>query len=98
MPFSSACLKLHSCNSGKQPRDTLTCVNKGCQRNYFCRIEMIRDDQNSRGKLGQQIALGGLAIYVAFAPHSVAASAIGVSIAGIGWLMRTFSTGNPGLR
>ncbi len=59
---------------------------------------MITNDQNSRGKLGQQIALAGLAIYVAFAPHSVAASVIGVAIAGIGWLIRTFSTGNLGLR
>jgi len=59
---------------------------------------MITNDQNSRGKLGQQIALAGLAIYVASAPHSVAASVIGVAIAGVGWLIRTFSTGNPGLR
>jgi len=59
---------------------------------------MITNDQNSRGKLGQQIALAGLAIYVATAPHSVAASVIGVSIAGIGWLIRTVSTRNPGLR
>jgi O-antigen ligase len=59
---------------------------------------MIRDDQNSRGKVGQQIALAGLAIYVAFAPHSVAASVVGVGIAGLGWLIRTFNTGNPGLR
>ena len=59
---------------------------------------MITNDQNSRGKLGQQIALAGLAIYVATAPHSVAASVIGVAIAGIGWLIRTFSSGNLGLR
>ena len=59
---------------------------------------MITNDQNSRGKLGQQIALAGLTIYVAFAPHSVAASVIGVAIAGIGWVIRTLSTGNLGLR
>ena len=59
---------------------------------------MMTDDQNSRGKPGQQIALAGLAIYVAFAPHSVAASVIGVAIAGVGWLIRTIRTGNPGLR
>ena len=59
---------------------------------------MITNDQNSRGKLGQQIALAGLAIYVATAPHSVAASVIGVAIAGVGWLIRTVSTGNLGLR
>jgi hypothetical protein len=59
---------------------------------------MSATDQNSRGKLGQQIALAGLAVYVASAPHSVAASAIGVGIAGLGWVIRTLSTGNPGLR
>jgi hypothetical protein len=59
---------------------------------------MSANDQNSRGKLGQQIALAGLAIYVAAAPHSVAASAIGIGIAGLGWVIRTLSTGNPGLR
>ena len=48
-------------------------------------------------KLGQQIALGGLAIYVLFAPHSVAASAIGVGIAGFGWLTRTLATRRFGL-
>src|SRR6185503_17770716 len=59
---------------------------------------MITNDQNSRGKLGQQIALAGLVIYVAFAPHSVAASTIGVGIAGLGWVIRTLRTGNLGLR
>lgn len=59
---------------------------------------MITNDQNSRPKLGQQIALVGLAIYVVFAPHSVAASAIGVAIAGIGWIIRTLRTGNLGLQ
>ncbi|HEU4506880.1 MAG TPA: O-antigen ligase family protein [Pyrinomonadaceae bacterium] len=49
-------------------------------------------------KLGQQIALGGLGIYVLFAPHSVAASAIGVGIAGGGWVIRTVGTGSLGLR
>jgi O-Antigen ligase len=59
---------------------------------------MSANDQNSRGELGRQIALAGLAIYVATAPHSVAASVIGVSIAGVGWVIRTLSTGNLGLR
>jgi O-Antigen ligase/PDZ domain len=49
-------------------------------------------------KLGQQIALVGLGIYVLFAPHSVAASVIGVAIAGLGWLIRTLGTGSLGLR
>ena len=47
--------------------------------------------------LGQRIALVGLLIYVAFAPHSVAASAIGVAIAGIGWVLRSLATRSLGL-
>ncbi len=49
-------------------------------------------------KLGQQTAFAGLVIYVLCAPHSVAASAIGVAIAGIGWVIRTVATGTLGLR
>jgi hypothetical protein len=56
------------------------------------------DYHSPLAKLGQQIALAGLGIYVLFAPHSVAASAIGVAIAGIGWLVRTIRTGSFGLR
>ena len=48
-------------------------------------------------KLGQRIALAGLLIYVIFAPHSVAASASGVVIAGLGWVVRTVATGSLGL-
>jgi hypothetical protein len=47
--------------------------------------------------LGQRIALAGLLIYVAFAPHSVAASTIGVAIAGIGWAIRSVQTRSLGL-
>jgi hypothetical protein len=46
----------------------------------------------------QRTALVGLALYVAFAPHSVAASAIGVAVAGIGWLLKVAATGSFGLR
>jgi O-antigen ligase/polysaccharide polymerase Wzy-like membrane protein len=46
---------------------------------------------------GQRIAVAGLLIYVAFAPHSVAASSIGVAIAGIGWIVRTAQTRRLGL-
>jgi O-antigen ligase len=55
-------------------------------------------EQSSLAKLGQRIALAGLVIYVIFAPHSVAASAAGAVIAGIGWLVRTIATGRFGLR
>ncbi|HEY0727787.1 MAG TPA: O-antigen ligase family protein [Pyrinomonadaceae bacterium] len=47
--------------------------------------------------MGQRIAIAGLLIYVAFAPHSVAASAIGVAIAGIGWVIRSVRTRSLGL-
>lgn len=59
---------------------------------------MLTKGESPRGKVGQQIALTGLGIYVLFAPHSVAASAIGIAIAGIGWLIRTFRTWSFGLR
>jgi len=48
--------------------------------------------------LGQRTALVGLGLYVAFAPHSVAASAIGVAVAGIGWLLKVVPTRSFGLR
>ena len=57
-----------------------------------------RDSISPLAKLGQQIALTGLGIYVIFAPHSVAAGAIGVALAGIGWILRTVRTGSLGLR
>ena len=47
--------------------------------------------------LGQRIALAGLLIYVAFAPHSVAASTIGVAIAGVGWILRSIARRSFGL-
>ena len=40
----------------------------------------------------------GLGIYVVFAPHSVAASVIGVGLAGLGWVIRTLQTRSFGLR
>ena len=48
---------------------------------------MLTNGESLRGKLGHQIGLAGLGIYVVFAPHSVAASAIGVAIGGTGWLI-----------
>ena len=54
--------------------------------------------QSRGGEAGQRIALAGLGLYVLFAPHSVAASVIGVAIAGIGWVLRTLQTRRLGLR
>jgi O-antigen ligase len=59
---------------------------------------MLDHDQTQHGEPGQRIALVGLGIYVLFAPHSVAASVIGVAIAGIGWVLRTLQTRRLGLR
>lgn len=47
---------------------------------------------------GHRVALSGLFLYVSFAPHSVAASAIAISIAGGGWLLRIISGGGLGLK
>jgi hypothetical protein len=55
-------------------------------------------NESALAVLGQRTALAGLVLYVAFAPHSVAASAIGVGLAGLGWLIRTAATGSLGLR
>jgi hypothetical protein len=43
-------------------------------------------------------ALAGLFLYAVFAPHSVAASAIAIGLAGLGWLFRTAASGKLGLR
>ncbi|HKG60623.1 MAG TPA: O-antigen ligase family protein [Pyrinomonadaceae bacterium] len=59
---------------------------------------MIRNNDSLRGKAGQQIALAGLGIYVVFAPHSVAASVIGVGLAGLGGVIRTLQTRSLSLR
>jgi hypothetical protein len=48
--------------------------------------------------LGHRIAVVGMVLYVASAPHSVAASAIGVAVAAVGWLVKAIGTGSFGLR
>src|SRR5215204_2858465 len=58
----------------------------------------LTNEESLRGEAGQRIALAGLGIYVLFAPHSVAASVIGVGIAGLGWVIRTLQTRRLGLR
>ncbi len=55
-------------------------------------------NQTPLAVLGQRVAIAGLVLYVAFAPHSVAASTIGVAISGIGWFVKTVATGKLGLR
>ena len=55
-------------------------------------------NQGPLALLGQRIALLGLLLYAVFAPHSVAASSIGVAVAAIGWTIRVATTGTVGLR
>ena len=61
-------------------------------------MSSIDANQRPIAVLGQRVALVGLALYVVFAPHSVAASAIGVAVAGIGWVLEAVSTRSLGLR
>lgn len=61
-------------------------------------MSSVASDHRPLAVLGQRTALVGLVLYVAFAPHSVAASVIGVALAGIGWLLKIVSTGSLGLR
>ena len=61
-------------------------------------MKRLTNQESLRGEAGQRIALAGLGIYVLFAPHSVAASVIGVGIAGLGWVIRTLQTRRLGLR
>ncbi|HEY0366841.1 MAG TPA: hypothetical protein VGC73_10230, partial [Pyrinomonadaceae bacterium] len=64
----------------------------------FRMMKRLTNQESLRGEAGQRIALAGLGIYVLFAPHSVAASVIGVGIAGLGWVIRTLQTRRLGLR
>ena len=48
-------------------------------------------------KASHRTALAGLLLYAAFAPHSVAASAIAIGLAGAGWLIRTVASRRIGL-
>ncbi len=61
-------------------------------------LEPREPNQSAFHQFSQNIALTGLLLYVAFAPHSMAASSIGVALATLGWLFRIFSTRPLGLR
>ena len=60
----------------------------------------MADKPNQRGlaEFGQRTALAGLLLYVAFAPHSVAVSSIGIALASIGWFLRVIGGGGLQLR
>src|SRR5687768_2521807 len=58
-----------------------------------------RDSPVGRGaRLGQQVAVAGLALFSVFAPHSIAAAEISLAIAAAGWLVRTVMTRQTGFR
>ena len=63
-------------------------------------IHLAGSDPNSSSfaQLGHKLIMLGLLLYVAFAPHSVAASSIGITIAVIGWVFRSAANRNTGLR
>ena len=61
-------------------------------------MTMLKNGESPRGRVGQLIALAGLGIYVLCAPHSIAASAIGVGVAGFGWVIRTIGMRSLGLK
>ena len=61
-------------------------------------MPQVDANQSPLATLGQRTAIAGLAIYAVFAPHSVAASSIGVALAGLGWVIKAVSTGSLGLR
>ncbi len=48
--------------------------------------------------LGQRVATVGFVLYAVFAPHSIAGAEIALGIAGVGWLLRTISSGTTGFR
>ena len=49
-------------------------------------------------RVGQQIAVCGLLLFSAFAPHSIAAAEISLAIVGAGWLVRTIASRKAGFR
>ena len=71
--------------NGQRSKLNLTCLANNSNR-------------TRSAELGHRVALAGLFLYVIFASHSVAASAIAISIAGCGWLLRTISSGGFGLK
>src|SRR5437870_4452724 len=57
--------------------------------------------ENTRGRVGRitdGLALAGFTVYALSAPHSIAGSWMGISIAVIAWLLRALATRRTGLR
>jgi hypothetical protein len=60
------------------------------------------NDENRRGlrarRAAEGVALAGLLVYAMAAPHSIAGSWMGLSVAVLGWLARTLLTRRAGIR
>jgi O-antigen ligase len=57
------------------------------------------NDSDSRAaRLAHAVALSGLALYCFFAPASIAAAWIAISVAAVGWIVRSMTTRCTGLR
>lgn len=55
--------------------------------------------KSERGaSLGQRVAVVGLFLFAAFAPHSIAGAEIALGITTAGWLIRTLASGRTGFR
>lgn len=61
-------------------------------------MQSIEPNASSFAAVSQKISLAGLLLYVIFAPHSVAASSIGVALAVIGWLLNSLAKRSFGLQ
>ena len=61
-------------------------------------MQSTKPNASSFEALSQKVSLAGLLLYVIFAPHSVAASAIGIAVAAIGWLFRSLVSRSFGLQ
>ncbi len=68
------------------------------QTNQSKRSLSDRSGNQAWARLGQNVAVGGLLLFSAFAPHSIAAAEISLAFVGAGWLVRTVATRKTGLR
>jgi O-antigen ligase len=61
-------------------------------------LTSTQPNESGLAQLSNRVALLGLLLYVALAPHSVAASTIGVAISTVGWIVHSVVTRSTGLR
>jgi hypothetical protein len=61
-------------------------------------LQSTAKNQSALALLSHRVAIGGLLIYAVFAPHSVAASTIGIVVAVVSWLIKSIAIGTLGVR